>query len=114
MNAKAIDLANIALMLVSCVAAFLVPFELFLFSYAVLGPLHYLTEIGWLNKRDYFATGKKDYYWLVVLCIILTFLSLIITYRSLDSVEPLYNAVLNTFGNGIFDTVTVMIFMSFI
>ena len=114
MNTKIIDIANIALMIVSCVAAFILPFELFLFSYAVLGPLHYLTEIGWLHKRDYFATGKKDYYWLIILCVIVTFLSLVITYRNLEVVEPLYNAVLSTFGEGIFDTVTVMIFVSFI
>jgi len=41
-----------------CVAAFLFPFELFLFSYAVLGPLHYLTEISWLHERNYFTAAK--------------------------------------------------------
>ncbi len=114
MNTTRIDQANIALMLVSCVAAFFVPFELFLFSYAVLGPLHYLTEIGWLHKRDYFASGKKDYYWLVILCVALTFLSLLVTYRNLESIEPFYNSILGFFGNGIFDLVTVMIFISFV
>jgi hypothetical protein len=57
MTVKQLDILNIGLMALSCMAAFLVPFELFLFSYAVLGPLHYLTEIGWLHKRNYFATG---------------------------------------------------------
>lgn len=50
-----IDLVNIALMVIAGAAAFVVPFELFLFSYAVLGPLHYLTEIGWLHQRSYGA-----------------------------------------------------------
>ena len=69
LKAETIDIANIALMIFSCVLAFIVPFELFLFSYAILGPLHYLTEITWLHKRDYFTNGKFDYLWLVLLCI---------------------------------------------
>ena len=46
---------NSGLMVVSCVVAYLYPFELFLFSYAVLGPLHYFTEISWLHQRGYFT-----------------------------------------------------------
>ena len=79
MNTKQIDLANIGLMLFSCVAAFVIPFELFLFSYAVLGPLHYLTEITWLHKRDYFTNGKFDYVWLIALCVVLFLLNFVFT-----------------------------------
>lgn len=49
---------NIGLMLVSAATAWVAPFELLLFSYAVLGPLHYLTEISWLHDRRYFTTGR--------------------------------------------------------
>jgi hypothetical protein len=31
---------------------------LFLVSYAILGPLHYLTEISWLHERNYFTEAK--------------------------------------------------------
>lgn len=55
-----IDWINIALMLASAAAAWVLPFEVFLFSYAVLGPLHYLTEISWLHERQYFTTGRRD------------------------------------------------------
>lgn len=55
-----IDIINIGLMLFSCAAAFIMPFEVFLFAYAVLGPLHYLTEISWLHDRQYFTKGKYD------------------------------------------------------
>src|SRR5262249_15196744 len=48
-------------------AAYVLPFEVFLFSYAVLGPLHYLTEISWLHQRNYFTTGKYDFLWLLVI-----------------------------------------------
>ena len=47
-------------MVAACAAAFVAPFELFLFSYAVLGPLHYLTQISWLHSRGYFVRGKRD------------------------------------------------------
>jgi hypothetical protein len=67
-----IDAANIGLMLLSCAIAFIIPFELFLFSYAVLGPLHYLTEIGWLHKKGYFTTGKYDYLFLGLLAGLIT------------------------------------------
>lgn len=55
-----INYLNIFLMLLSCLLAFLLPFEVFLFSYAVLGPLHYLTEISWLDKKSYFIKSKWD------------------------------------------------------
>ncbi len=79
MTVKQIDILNIALMLLSAAIAFVVPFELFLFSYAVLGPLHYLTEIGWLHKRQYFATGKYDFLWLGFLCVMLCSFSFVFT-----------------------------------
>jgi hypothetical protein len=56
-----INIINVGLMLFSCAAAFIMPFEVFLFAYAVLGPLHYLTEISWLHDRQYFTKGKFDH-----------------------------------------------------
>ncbi len=98
MNTKTIDLANIALMIISCVAAFVVPFELFLFSYAVLGPLHYLTEITWLHKRDYFTNGKFDYIWLVILCTVLFLLTFIFTGSAEASNFMIYLAFASALG----------------
>ena len=57
---RAVDHLNVGLMIASLAVAFALPFELFLFSYAVLGPLHYLTEISWLHERQYFTHGKRD------------------------------------------------------
>ena len=67
-----INVLNIGLMLFSCVAAFIMPFEVFLFAYAILGPLHYLTEISWLHDRQYFSKGKYDYVVLVALGLLIT------------------------------------------
>jgi len=64
-------------MIVSAVLAFVLPFELFLFSYAVLGPLHYLTEIGWLHKKNYYTKGKYDFLFLSVLCVLVFYFSFI-------------------------------------
>jgi len=71
-----INYINIGLMLLSMVAAYLLPFEVFLLAYAFLGPLHYLTEISWLHDRQYFAKGKYDYIPLLLIGIILSYAAL--------------------------------------
>ena len=70
-----VDMFNIGLMLVSFALAYILPFELFLFAYAVMGPLHYLTEMGWLKEKGFFTKGKYDYIVLscIVVCITLGF-----------------------------------------
>jgi hypothetical protein len=60
---ESVEQWNVVLMVVSCLAAFAAPFQLFLFVYAVLGPLHYLTEISWLHDRDYFAPRPAARRW---------------------------------------------------
>lgn len=67
-----INYLNIGLMITSLVLAYIIPFELFLFSYAVLGPLHYLTEISWLEKKNFFVKSKKDIWLFVVLVLLIT------------------------------------------
>ena len=61
MTIDQVNLLNIALMIASAAAAFALPFQLFLAAYAVLGPLHYLTQISWLHSRGYFTTDRRDY-----------------------------------------------------
>lgn len=71
-SADGINYLNIGLMLISMMAAYILPFEVFLFSYAVLGPLHYLTEISWLEKKNYFIKSKKDIWIFIVLVVFIT------------------------------------------
>ena len=52
---RAIDPINIGLIILTCVVAHLFPYHLLLFSYAVLGPAHYLTQISWMHDRRYFS-----------------------------------------------------------
>src|SRR5438045_4469719 len=72
MSTNQVNYLNIGLMILSCVIAFIIPFELFLFSYAILGPLHYLTEISWLHKRQCFSPGKKDFLILGIFALLIT------------------------------------------
>ncbi len=67
---------NIGLMLVAAVASFVRPFEVFLFAYALLGPLHYLTEISWLHDRKYFTRGRNDYLVLVACAAVTTLIDM--------------------------------------
>src|SRR5262245_146169 len=60
MSLTQLNLLNIGLMLAAAGGAFCYPFELFLVAYAVLGPLHYLTQISWLHSRGYFTSGRRD------------------------------------------------------
>ena len=71
MNTKKIDILNIGLIIVSLLIAIKLPFKLFLFSYAILGPLHYLTEITWLRERNYFVKSNKKW---TLLFIVFSFL----------------------------------------
>lgn len=60
MSVLNIDKINLGLILISFLLACLLPFELFLFGYAVLGPLHYLTETNWIINKNYFVANN---YW---------------------------------------------------
>src|SRR5258708_33571545 len=55
-----IDILNFFLIWFTPVLALAWPFQLFLFSYIVIGPLHYLTEINWLDKQKYFLQSKDS------------------------------------------------------
>jgi hypothetical protein len=55
-----LDRLNIALLAVSMLLAIRWPFETLLLAYAVLGPLHYMTEISWLHDRNYFLDRRRD------------------------------------------------------
>ncbi len=80
-----VDKVNIGLMLISLILAFVLPFEVFLFSYAVLGPLHYLTEISWLHQKNYFVPKvKKMSLW--IFPIVAAILTIVLVW---DDVEEL-------------------------
>ncbi|MEM7085516.1 MAG: hypothetical protein AAF489_04995 [Bacteroidota bacterium] len=79
---KKIDILNIGLIGISLAIAFILPFKLFLFSYAFLGPLHYLTEINWLKEKQYFL--KADSKWIRIFIIFTVLLTIYPIYRIID------------------------------
>jgi hypothetical protein len=56
---RTIDAVHLGLMLAALAITYLVPFELLLLSYVVLGPAHYFTEISWLHDRKYFLPRRN-------------------------------------------------------
>src|SRR5262252_6247411 len=68
------DLAHLALILLALGLAYVVPFELLLLSYVVLGPAHYATEISWLHDRNFFLPQRSIAAGLAALAVIATFI----------------------------------------
>ena len=64
-NIFLVDSFNILLILLSFVIAWFFPVRLFLYAYALLGPLHYLTQINWTAKKGYFV-DEKSWIWIVL------------------------------------------------
>ena len=89
---EGLNLTNIFLMLLSLLLSFWVPFHLFLMVYAILGPLHYLTEISWLDKKNFFISDKKD----VWLFVVFAFLMSIGVFNSTSKVNNLFSAFMIT------------------
>ena len=56
--ADRLNYLNLAAMVGAAGLAYYLPLPLFLLSYAVLGPAHYLTEIQWLHRRRYFTASR--------------------------------------------------------
>jgi len=48
------------------------------------GPLHYLTELGWLNKKDYFIIAKKDSRYFTAFALIYTLSVFVLSLPQLD------------------------------
>jgi hypothetical protein len=115
MNTSRTDYLNIFLIILSCLIAFNLPFELFLFSYAVLGPLHYLSEIGWLHQRNYFISGKRDYLFLIFCSFLLSLVFLWLKYPDagwLSAYEQ--HSGFTLFKKFTFATVPTIIFVAFV
>ncbi len=69
------DIVHLGLMLAALATAYLVPFELLLLAYAVLGPAHYITEISWLHDRSYFLPHRGIAAALAILAVIAVFVT---------------------------------------
>jgi hypothetical protein len=101
MKVLLIDRLNIILILVSAILAYFFPLSLFILAYAILGPLHYFTEINWLHERQYYFQ-KKKYVWLVIGLIassILVLPKLLFEYVNLNSDQQAFWTFVNSWSN---------------
>jgi hypothetical protein len=71
---RSLDAAHLGLMLLALTLAYVVPFELLLFAYVVLGPAHYATEISWLHDRKYFVPHPTVALVLAAIAILIAFI----------------------------------------
>ncbi len=108
MDSKKVDLLNIGLILLSLILAFFFPLRLFLYAYAIIGPLHYLTQINWTSKHNYFISEKK---WIWI-AIGLTILAVLPKYIVQPIFESLYtNTSIKTVTNWFLKWSNSFIFM---
>ena len=99
MDSKKIDILNIGLIIVSLILAIQIPFKLFLLSYAVLGPLHYLTEIHWLNQQNYFVTSRKNWIPLFFGLALVICIYPVLNFMGIELIEPLKKLIFIVAGN---------------
>lgn len=86
--AERIDALNIVLIILSAILAVFMPFELFLFSYAIFGPLHYLTEISWLHDKKYFTKHRNDFLYLIAIATAISFVFVNSVYKFVELEIP--------------------------
>ena len=99
-----IDILNFFLIWFTLALALTWPFQLFLFSYIVLGPWHYLTEINWLDKQKYFLQSKDSrmFLWSMAgLVLLLAAGTLFPQTGTWEWAKPMYKAVYDSPGNPI-------------
>jgi len=97
-----VDIVNFFLIWITLAAAIAWPFELFLFSYIVLGPLHYLTEVNWLDKQNYFLRGKdtRVFVWsMAALVLVLTAFTLVPETNYWKATQPIFQSIYSTPGH---------------
>lgn len=94
---------NIALMLLSLALAFIIPFELLIIAYAVLGPLHYITEINWLNSKGFYLRTPSTAWLLAALTLLMSLPVLAMVFQdSISGLPWLQYFLLRLKGNYVF------------
>ena len=107
-NIQKVDFLNVILVIVAAVLAVLFPLHTFILSFAILGPLHYLTEINWLNKKGIVTPANKSL-WVVSSLLISFFIVFphILVFASPNLVTNPILIFINTWNN-------LLLFLGFI
>ena len=94
------------------ILAYFLPFKLFVLAYSILGPLHYLTEINWLEKKNFFILDRKKVYLLILLAVIMSMPFAIFKTMGFDFGNPDKSGI-ETILYFLLSHSTVLIFASF-
>jgi hypothetical protein len=111
---KNIDNINSFLVVFSFALAIIIPFELFLFAYAILGPIHYLSQIAWLEKKNFFLNNLNRRNFFVAMSTFVAILFFIKFYSDnflkIELSEKYINNFISTFIFIIFCSAGVLVF----
>lgn len=77
--------------------ACILPFDVFLFSYAVLGPLHYLTELHWLKNKSFFVEKLQVRKFLILAFCVVGLLFIIYLNVALFRGNIIYGIIISLF-----------------
>lgn len=105
---KYIDLVNTLLIVLSVSLAYFFPFELFVMVYAILGPLHYLTEINWIRDKRYFVSNRNWIFIVSAFALIIALPSIL----NLNWFDGYNGVILNFIKNKLSNYTNGFIFMS--
>ena len=96
------DIINLVMMLLALVLAISFPFKTFLYSFAILGPLHYLTEINWLDEKEYFTTHNKSFKKIAVTATVIFIFPLLIKIGIIkNNISIPYINYIQLYSNGV-------------
>lgn len=104
MTIKQLDVINLFLLFLSAGLSVFFPLEVFILSYFVLGPLHYVTEINWLHTKQYFIKSKT-YVWLAFALSFIIALNLIVSRWITDFIP---------YKQGVFYITNYLMFLLFV
>lgn len=94
---KRIEFFNGLMLVFSFFLACILPFDVFLFSYAVLGPLHYLTELHWLKNKSFFVEKPQVRKFLILAVCVVGLLFIIYLKVALFRANIIYGSIISLF-----------------
>ena len=76
LNNEKTGLLNLILLIFSVLLSLFFPVSTFVWAYAILGPLHYLTQLNWLYNRPIYSLNRSFGYLLIGISVLATLIFL--------------------------------------
>lgn len=93
-------------MVVSLILSIFFPIKTFLLVFVILGPLHYLTEINWLEGKNYFSNHKNQFRVITVLAALVYMVPIVIQFewvriRFFNQLSEVFLGRMSIYTNGL-------------